>query len=187
MIFALGGVSGAHFNPAVTFAVLLSGRNKIGIKDAFVYMLCQILGGICAACTYMFITGQAFFLKPVWEYSGADVVMVEIMYSWALCYVVLNVATTTFYPQEVENSYFGLAIGSISGCSLNPAVSIGSYVAAYRTHGEPALAFWALYTFAPFAGALIAWLSFVMVRRSTEYPSGFSSSTTLPTTKPIVE
>merc|ERR1719258_290794 len=77
MIFALGSVSGAHFNPAVTFAVLLSGRNKIGIKDAFVYMLCQILGGICAACTYMWINGAAFFLKPVWEYSGADVVMVE--------------------------------------------------------------------------------------------------------------
>merc|ERR1719265_1104211 len=183
MIFALGAVSGAHFNPAVTLAVALSGRGKIHVLDAIVYMIVQFMAGICAAITYSTITGKAFFLYPVWDYSGADVVAVEILYSWALCYVVLNVATTS---TEAGNHYFGLAIGfvvvaaaiaigSISGCSLNPAVSAGSYVAAYRHHGEPAIAFWGLYTFAPFVGALIAWLFFMAVRGSTEYSNAASS------------
>merc|ERR1719498_2139248 len=177
MIFALGAVSGAHFNPAVTLAVALSGRGLIHIVDVFVYMIVQIAGGICAAITYSAITGKAFFLMPVWDYSASDVVAVEVLYSWALCYVVLNVATTS---TEAGNNYFGLAIGftvvsaaiaigSISGCSLNPAVSVGSYVAAYRHHGEPAIAFWGIYTFAPFLGALVAWLFFMAVRSSTEY------------------
>jgi len=181
MIYALGSVSGAHFNPAVTLAVLLSGRGKIGPFSALLYMVFQILGGICGALLYYHIIGEAFFLQPVWSYTASDVVGVEIIYSWALCYVVLNVATT----QAAEgNHYFGLAIGftvvsaaiaigSISGCSLNPAVSVGSYVAAHMKHGEPALAFWGLYVFAPFVGALIAWLCFVMVRFHEEYLGGF--------------
>merc|ERR1719453_1681531 len=61
MIFALGAVSGAHFNPAVTLAVALSGRGLIHIVDVFVYMIVQIAGGICAAITYSAITGKAFF------------------------------------------------------------------------------------------------------------------------------
>merc|ERR1719407_20709 len=69
MIYALGSVSGAHFNPAVTVAVLLAGRGKIGIFDAPIYMVCQILGGICGALLYSHIVGQAFFFRPVWDYS----------------------------------------------------------------------------------------------------------------------
>merc|ERR1719486_1353052 len=65
MIYALGSVSGAHLNPAVTLGVLLSGRNKINPLDALAYMIFQILGGICGAFTYRYITGEAFFLKPV--------------------------------------------------------------------------------------------------------------------------
>merc|ERR1719326_2181163 len=52
MIYALGSVSGAHFDPAVTLAVLLSGRGKIGFVSAFIYVIVQILGGICAALLY---------------------------------------------------------------------------------------------------------------------------------------
>merc|ERR1712054_568181 len=52
MIYALGNCSGAHFNPAVTLAILASGRNLITAGEAAAYMGVQILGGICASFTY---------------------------------------------------------------------------------------------------------------------------------------
>merc|ERR1719353_2815704 len=55
MIYALGSVSGAHLNPAVTLGILLSGRNKINPLDAVAYMCFQCIGGICAALLYLSI------------------------------------------------------------------------------------------------------------------------------------
>merc|ERR1719482_1826122 len=52
MIYALGDVSGGHFNPAVTVAVIASGRDKLDPKIAGIYIGCQLAGGILAAFTY---------------------------------------------------------------------------------------------------------------------------------------
>merc|ERR1719191_854845 len=182
MIYALGSVSGAHLNPAVTLGVVLSGRNKINPLDAVAYMCFQCIGGICAALLYLSVFGTAFMLRPVWQYSTGDMVAAEILYTWALVYVVLNVATA---QENTPNDYFGLAIGftvvtgaitvgAISGCSLNPAVSIGSMVAAHYVHGIPAFHFSSFYIFAPFAGAILGVLAFFLVRRSVEYGAGSS-------------
>merc|ERR1719311_394626 len=181
MIYALGSVSGAHLNPAVTFGVLLSGRNKINPFDAIAYMCFQCLGGICAALLYLSIFGTAFMMRPVWQYSTGDMCAAEILYTWALVYVVLNVATARL---NSPNDYFGLAIGftvvtgaisigAISGCSLNPAVSIGSMVAAHYVHGLPAFHFSSFYIFAPFVGAICGVLAFYLVRRRVEYGDGY--------------
>jgi len=178
MIYALGSVSGAHLNPAVTLGVFLSGRNKIGPIDACAYMVCQCLGGICAGLLYLNIFGMAFKLAPVGpHYSTGDMCAAEILYTWALVYVVLNVATAS---ENDPNHYFGLAIGftvvsaaisvgAVSGCSLNPAVSVGTIVAAQFTHGVAAFHFSSFYVFAPFVGAIIGVLSFFLVRRRVEY------------------
>lgn len=180
MIYALGSVSGAHLNPAVTLGVLLSGRNKIAPIDACAYMVSQCLGGICAAMLYLTIFGTAFKLAPVGpHYSTGDMCAAEILYTWALVYVVLNVATAS---ENDPNHYFGLAIGftvvsaaitvgAISGCSLNPAVSIGATTAAQFSHGVSAFHFGTFYIFAPFVGAIIGVLSFFLVRRRVEYGS----------------
>jgi len=69
MVFALGTVSGAHFNPAVTLSVLLSGRNKISMQDAFFYMVFQCMGGIVGGFTYMMLVRDAFLLAPAGKYS----------------------------------------------------------------------------------------------------------------------
>merc|ERR1719261_329128 len=58
MVFALGSVSGAHFNPAVSLAITL--RGKMPVDLMFAYMAAQILGGILAAASYTAITGGAF-------------------------------------------------------------------------------------------------------------------------------
>jgi len=132
MIFALGTVSGAHFNPAVTVAIIVSGRDKCSASDGAQYIVVQIIGGICAAFTYSAImNGETFQLKPD-AYKWNQVAIAEFMFTFVLAFVVLSVAT-------VKNSlseYFGFAIGmcvtvggcaigKVSGGALNPAVAIG--------------------------------------------------------------
>jgi len=135
MIYALGDVSGAHFNPAVTAAIVASGRcPDLTIPKACCYMGMQILGGICASYTYAFIySGASFPLGPGKGFNWASVTIAEVVFTFVLCYVVLCVAVS----QHTKASHmFGLAIGScvtvggcaiggISGGSLNPAVSFG--------------------------------------------------------------
>lgn len=180
MVFALGSVSGAHFNPAVTLAVLISGRSKIAPLDAVLYVVFQLLGGVVGAVAYWVVVGKAFLVRPVGMYSTTDAAVAEIFYSGALCYVVLNVATTEGPRGCSPNHFFGLAIGltvtaaavsigPISGCSLNPAVSVASIFVAYLAHGPQALNFWWLYCLAPFAGAVIAFLFFYLARWRWEY------------------
>jgi len=134
MIYALGNVSGAHFNPAVTLAITLAGRGKMtgGFGAAMMYMAAQIVGGIAAGGVYCAIRGSAFALGPQGNYNWGQVAVAEIMFTFVLCFVVLSVATTSAPSKDM----FGLAIGScvtvggcaigaISGGSLNPAVSFG--------------------------------------------------------------
>lgn len=132
MIFALGSCSSAHFNPAVTTAILCSGREKITPKDAGLYMVVQILGGVAASFTYAaMMNGKTFALKPA-AYGWHQVVAAELVFTFLLAFVVLSVATV----KNPLSQYFGfaigmcvtvggLAIGKVSGGSLNPAVSIG--------------------------------------------------------------
>jgi aquaporin Z len=177
MIFALGSVSGAHFNPAVTVAILLSGRNFMEPLLAVFYILSQLLGGLLAAMTYSLICDATFTLSPVGKHTWHTALIVECLYSMALCYVVLNVATTR---RQLGNQYFGLAIGftvvgaalaigGISGCSVNPAVSFGTMVVAAFANGTSALTYFPLYFFTPFLGAGLAFGAFYVVRKGEEY------------------
>lgn len=141
MVYALGDVSGAHFNPAVTLAVLCSKLDdKFSLTDAFCYMLTQIVAGIIAAFTFVLLyRGQSPILGPGVMYNWAQVGLAEAAFTFLLCIVVLSVAVSS---KTKSSEMFGLAIGScvtvggfaiggISGGSLNPAVSFG--IATSRT------------------------------------------------------
>jgi len=138
MIYALGDVSGAHFNPAVTIAIaasrLQSPDQANSPKTNALYILCQIAGGIVAGFVYAIIYhSQTFPLGPQPGFKWGQVAVAEIVFTFVLCYVVLSVAVSS---KTASKTMFGLAIGScvtvggfaigsISGGSLNPAVSFG--------------------------------------------------------------
>lgn len=129
MVYAGGHISGAHYNPAVTLAVWM--RGKCPTKDVFPYMITQIVAAIIAALVVKYFKSGATV-----EASSPDVVKAllnEFIFTFALCYVVLNVATSS---KTAGNSYYGLAIGftlmvgafaggGISGGAYNPAVAVG--------------------------------------------------------------
>jgi aquaporin Z len=143
MIYALGGVSGANFNPAVTTCLALT--KKLEMKWVAPYMASQIAGGLAAAFTYYSVVGAAIPLGPGKGYGWGAVGFAEVMYTFVLCFVVLNVACLNEKDNESQQLYLmtggksyqmyglaigfcivvgGNAIGAVSGGSLNPAVSI---------------------------------------------------------------
>merc|ERR1719199_795245 len=159
MIYALGDVSGANFNPAVTVAILM--RKAIEPAMAGMYIGVQILGGVAAAFTYSAIHDfRSFPLGPVAGYNSSQALTAETMFTFVLCLVVLCSAV---HDKTKSPVFFGLAIGScvtvggnaigaISGGSLNPAVSFGIAAAAAPQHGAGNLVVAVFYTLAEFVG-----------------------------------
>ncbi len=131
MIFAGGHISGAHYNPAVTLAVLI--RGKIGVGDAIPYIIIQIAGAALAAFTVAYFMGDKMPAEAVAMEDSVRGFLAEFLGTFALAYVVLNVATA---KGTSGNSFYGLAIGftvmvmafafgGISGGAFNPAVALG--------------------------------------------------------------
>lgn len=130
MIFAGGHISGAHYNPAVTLAVTL--RGKCDMVDVVPYILSQCLAGVAGAFVAMQVRGGAAAEMLDLSSAQTSVLIVECLMTFALCYVILNVATA---EGTAGNSFYGLAIGltvfagavgvgGISGGAFNPAVAL---------------------------------------------------------------
>jgi aquaporin Z len=136
MIYAGGHISGGHYNPAVTLAALVRGR--IGIRDAVPYWIAQVVGGVVAGALARALVNPATVKTLTLSgHTEAAAAVAELLITFALCYVVLNVATSKDQP---GNGFFGLAIGftvvagafavgGISGGAFNPAVALGGATA----------------------------------------------------------
>jgi aquaporin Z len=155
MVFAGGHISGGHFNPAVTLGVWL--RGKCEAKDVAPYMIFQVIGAVLAAFVVKFLKGGAAVtaLQP----ATGPALLAEFLFTFALVYVVLNVATA---KGTSGNSFYGLAIGftvligafsvgNISGGAFNPAVAVGISVLGVSSWSN----LW-IYLVAEFAGAAVA-------------------------------
>lgn len=129
MVFAGAHISGGHYNPAVSFAAFL--RKKLSKENLVFYWIAQIAAGIVAALLTIYLKGDRasnpMMLDPM------KALLAEFLFTFALCYVVLNVATV---KETAGNSYFGWAIGftvltgayavgAISNGAFNPAVAVG--------------------------------------------------------------
>lgn len=162
MIYAGGHISGGHYNPAVTLAVFLRGRCPAA--DVLPYMIAQIVAAVAAGSLTLALKPEAV-LTPMTP-ALLPALLAEFLFTFALCYVVLNVATA---PATAGNSYFGLAIGftvlcgayavgNLSGGAFNPAVATGL--------GVMKLVDWSsiwIHLTGEVAGAVAAALAFKMV------------------------
>jgi aquaporin Z len=160
MIYAGGHISGGHYNPAVSLAAAIRGR--LPMSEVAPYWIAQIAGGLLAAGAAMFLTGgvsQAAAPPP----DVLKALLAEFLFTFALAYVVLNVATA---KATAGNSFYGLAIGftvltgafavgAISSAAFNPAVAIAAGVMGL-IH-LPSI--W-IHIVADLAGGLVAGLTF---------------------------
>ncbi len=163
MIYAGGHVSGGHYNPAVTLGVFL--RGKCPVVDVPFYMVAQVLGALAAAFLVLYLKGSGVEIKA----AALDIpkaLIVEFLFTFALVYVVLNVATS---KETAGNSNYGLAIGftvltgafavgAVSGGAFNPAVAIG-----VATMGLVSVTNVWIHLVADFAGGAVAAMVFKFV------------------------
>jgi len=146
MVFALGHISGANFNPAVSLAIFL--RGKLTWVTALAYVISQMAGGLVAAYIQKLVIEDwckdandviildrsciSGYPSPDANVSWLTAFYVEVLFTLALALVVLNTATS---KGTGSNSFYGLAIGltvtfgaiaggAISGGAYNPAVGL---------------------------------------------------------------
>ncbi|HEY1704685.1 MAG TPA: aquaporin [Trebonia sp.] len=136
MVYAGGHISGGHYNPAVTMAALVRGR--IGIGDTIGYWTAQVVAAVAAGALARAVVNPASVKTlALAGHTEAAAAVAELLITFALCYVVLNAATS---KDQQGNGFFGLAIGftvaagafavgGVSGGVFNPAVALGGATA----------------------------------------------------------
>ncbi len=159
LIYAGAHISGAHYNPAVTLAFWLTGKcgGKCDYKDLTIYIVVQIFGALAAAFVVLYLKDSPKLVAS--NLSIGKVLIAEVIFTFALCFVILYVAKT-------KNIFFGIAIGltvvagiyavgEISGAVFNPAVAAG-----ITAMGISSLSNIWLYIVANFTGGFLAVLVF---------------------------
>ena len=143
LIYSMGYLSGAQFNPAISLAIYLRGR--INLKEMGFYWIAQILGAVAAAMmTAVLISAKppvGLIASTPQFFSMVPALIAEVLGSFALTWVILTVATSKALD---GNNFYGLAIGftvtalmytlgSVSGSAFNPVVAIASCIAHLST------------------------------------------------------
>ena len=158
MVYAGGHISGGHYNPSVSFAAWI--RGALPTRRLVPYWIAQFAGAVVAGVLIYKLTGSALHVAPAENVTWMKALTGEVIFSFALSYVVLNVATA---KATEGNSYFGLAIGftvmtgafaigGISGGAFNPAVGLGPAIIEVVLGRSPTPMAW-IYAAGPLLGA----------------------------------
>ncbi|WP_407887994.1 MIP/aquaporin family protein [Levilactobacillus sp. N40-8-2] len=161
--YAFGGISGGHFNPAVTTAMLINRR--ISGRDAVWYIVAQVLGATAAsAIMKLFVGGLGLATNQLGQtdfpkISTGLAFLVEALVTFLFLLVILNVTSDRHGNGDFAGLTIGVTLGfliivalNLTGGSLNPARSFGPAVFA----GGSALSHLWLYIAAPEVGAILA-------------------------------
>jgi aquaporin Z len=153
-IWAVGHISGAHFNPAVTLAMLIDGRTSFG--DAIGYWIAQFAGAGVASLVVLAASSQEAVGMTVTGYEKLSTgILVEISLTAIFVWVILAVTKrgANHAPVAIALTLVGLHVAGIpfSGASVNPARSFGPAVVS----GEVSQ-LWVYIVF-PLVGAMVAW------------------------------
>jgi aquaporin Z len=160
MVYMGGHISGAHYNPAVSFAAFLS--RKLGSADMAGYWLAQLLGAALAFTFGFLVSAHTPGIHPGPKVNVFQALGVEVVFTAALALVVLAVAAS---KATQGNSFYGLAIGftimaavftggPISGGAFNPAVGFGATLGSVLFGSGGWSDLW-IYVVGPFIGAAI--------------------------------
>jgi MIP family channel proteins len=185
LIQSLGAVSGAHFNPAVTLALL--SIKKIKVNHAALYIVMQVIGAIAGAALCKLILGELPLHAPnlgnvsvspllagktglglLCELTGTFVLM------WAIMGVAVNPHGTADWAGFVIGATLGFAVmafGPLTGAGLNPARSLGPAIVAGEFVGGFGK-FVVVYILGPIIGALLAATAYKLLVLDTEHKAG---------------
>ncbi|XP_043694597.1 probable aquaporin NIP-type [Telopea speciosissima] len=165
MVYSVGHISGAHFNPAVTvtFAIF----RHFPWAQVPLYMVAQILGSIFASGTLSlaFDIQQKHFFGTIPTGSNLQSLAMEIIISFLLMFVISGVATDNRAIGELAGIAVGMTIllnvlvaGPVSGASMNPARSLGPAIIMRNYKG-----IW-VYLLGPPIGTILGALAYNMIR-----------------------
>jgi aquaporin Z len=165
-IFAVGHISGGHFNPAVTTAALID--RQLEVVDAIGYILAQVIGAIAAAALVAIVAGQqavaAGITKPGGGLSDIGALIVEFVMTAGFVLVILvsmrRAAALAALAIPLTLVAIHFATATLTGASVNPARSIGSALI-----GGDLTGLW-IYIVAPIAGAIAAYGLFWVLNQS---------------------
>lgn len=154
VIYSTGHISYAHLNPAVTLGFYLRGR--CSRSDVLPYIAAQVVAAGLASAIFLYLNNGPLTTSA---YEIGDILIAETLFTFALMWVILNVATA---GGTHGNGFYGLAIGVIvtggaftvgklSGAAFNPAVALGGCLMGGLAWSQ----IWA-YLLASIAGAMIA-------------------------------
>ncbi|KAF9687321.1 hypothetical protein SADUNF_Sadunf02G0081400 [Salix dunnii] len=134
-IYALGHVSGAHFNPAVSIALAVA--RKFSWKQVPMYILAQVLGSTLASLTLRLLFHDQGNIQPILNQysdptSDLEAIAWEFIITFILMFTICGVATDPRASKDLSGVAIGGAVmfnamiaGPITGASMNPARSLG--------------------------------------------------------------
>ncbi|XP_061994217.1 probable aquaporin NIP-type [Rosa rugosa] len=167
MIYSVGHISGAHFNPAVTITFAIF--RDFPLKQLPLYIVAQLLGSILASgtlCLCFTVHPDDFFgTVPVGSYVQS--LVIEIIASFLLMFVISGVATDNRAIGQMAGIAIGMTIlvdvfvcGPVSGASMNPARSIGPALIMKNFKG-----LW-VYIVGPIIGTILGGFAYNLIRRT---------------------